>query len=299
MAMNRPRPIQRRLFVVGCSRSGTTLAQRLLVGHSRVHTYPETGVFLKMLGMRGHVLPWVHLGLTAGKERKALASLLANADGEVRGIGLPPRRVLLRRSAADVVAVLDELARRAGTDIWLEKTPRHVYHAARIQPLVPRSVCIHVVRNGEDVVASIVDRARRFPDRFKRQQDPGYGIRQWNRSMAATEAAMRGRGQVVVRYEVLASDPAGTLRALCSALELEFEEAMLDTPSDASFVAEGEAWKSQVTAPVAPAASKFTDLFDETIQARIRRRLRHEFFREVERRTEGESRGVWVSDLGL
>jgi hypothetical protein len=298
---NAPRPIRRRLFVVGCSRSGTTLSQRLLASHSRIHSFPETGVFLKALGMRGRVLPWVHLGLTAGKERKALSRLLARA-GEGRGAApplLPPRRVILRRSLADVVGFLDALALGAGADVWVEKTPRHVLHAARIRELVPRSIFIHVVRDGRDVVASIVDRARRFPGRFPRQDRPGYGIRQWNRSLAATEEAMGREGHVVLSYHALASSPESTLKALCDGVGVEYEEGMLDPMSVAStFVTEDEHWKEQVNGPVSPAPSKFTDTFDEATREWIEGQLDWGFFREIEARTSGVSRGVWVSREG-
>ncbi|MFC1660718.1 sulfotransferase [Gemmatimonadota bacterium] len=300
MAPSQPKPIHRRLFVVGCSRSGTTLAQRFLEAHSRVHSFPETGVFLRALGMRGRLLPWVRLGLTAGKERRALERLLTpSKGGEGPKPDLPPHRILLRRSISDVVGVLDELAALAEADVWVEKTPRHVFHAIRITKMVPRSVCIHMVRDGRDVVASVVDRARRFPDRFPRQREPNYGIRQWNRSMAATEAAMRRKGQVAVLYEALASDPETTLRTLCRALGLEYEDTMLDPPADPVFVTEDEPWKSQVTGPVSPARSKFAEVFDDATGVWIQDRLNRGFFREIEERTSGESGGVWVSGEGL
>jgi hypothetical protein len=278
-------PIRRRLFVMGCSRSGTTLLQRMLAAHSRIHTFPETGVFLKALGMRGRELPWTRLGLTLGKERKALAALRRHSDlPPERFPALPPRRWRLDRSVADVVGFLDELARAHGADHWLEKTPRHVLHAARIQELVPDAFCIHVVRDGRDVVASIVDRARRFPDRFRRQEAAEYGIRQWNRSLRATQAVMGKPGHLVVIYEALVQDPEETLRTICDLLELPYEPAMLDTPEEAGFVRAQEAWKADVSAPVRAAASKFPQVFDDAAQRRIEEQLRMASFHELRER---------------
>ena len=293
-------PIHRRLFIGGCSRSGTTFLQRLLAGHSRVHTFPETGVFLRALGMRGTVLPWVHLGLTTGKERKALVRLLEHAAPDPgSGPPLPPRRILLRSSADDIVCFLDVLTRAAGKDVWLEKTPRHILHAARIRRLVPQAIFIHVVRNGRDVVASIVDRARRFPNRFKGQDDPAYGIRQWNRSMRATEVAMKEPGHVIVRYEVLASEPEETLRGLCAHLGIGFEKGMLDAPTTGGFILEEERWKAPLSGPIRPAASKFQDLFDEDTRRRINEGLDTRFHGVLEERLGSAPGKVWSSDESI
>lgn len=296
MAEGRPTYVKRRIFVVGCSRSGTTLLQRLLAAHPRVHTFSETGVFLRTFGMRGTVLPWVRLGLTAGKERKALRRLVAQTRPPVDELPpLPPRRLNLRRSIDGVVAFLDELALRSGADLWLEKTPRHVFHAARIRRFVSDSLCIHMVRDGRDVVASIVDRARKYPDEFPRQLDPSYGIRQWNASMAATERAMREEGHVVVPYRRLAESPKSAIRVLCGQLEIDYEPQMLDPDAAVGYATEAEPWKVGVSEPITPSASKFQELFDETERARITARLNWTFFRKVEDRTTNAPGGVWFS----
>ena len=39
-----------RLFVVGCSRSGTTIVQRLLAGHKDLISFPETAFFQRLAG---------------------------------------------------------------------------------------------------------------------------------------------------------------------------------------------------------------------------------------------------------
>lgn len=291
------KPIHRRVFIGGCSRSGTTFLQRLLAGHSRVHTFPETGVFLRALGMRGRVLPWTRLGLTLGKERKALVRLLRHAGaGAGSAPPLPPRRLLLRSSARDIVSFLDGLTRRAGKDVWLEKTPRHVLHASRIGRLVPGAVFIHMVRDGRDVVASIVDRARRFPGRFRGQEDPAYGIRQWNRSMRATEAAMGKPGHLIALYEILASRPAETLGDLCHHLGIGFETGMLEAPATDGFVLKDEEWKDPLSGPIRPAASKYHDLFDEDTRRQIDRRLDQRFFGRVEERLGSTPGRIWVSE---
>ncbi len=289
-------PIHRRILVGGCSRSGTTFLQRLLAGHSRIQTFPETGVFLRALGMRGRVLPWARLGLTIGKERKALVRLRGQMDLDLSTAPpLPPRRVLLSSSVRDIVMFLDALAQGAGKDLWLEKTPRHVLHASRILRLVPGSVFLHILRDGRDVVASIVDRARKYPGQFPRQDDPAYGIRQWNRSVEATRRAMGESGHVVIRYETLAEHPEETLRALADHLGIEFEAGMLGPGTPEGFVLREEAWKKPLDGPIRPAPSKFDSLFDEATRTRINEGLKLGFLEYVSERLTSSSARIWVS----
>ena len=290
-----------RLLVMGCSRSGTTLLQGLLANHFRIFTFPETGVFLKAFGMRGVVLPWVHLGLTLGKERKALQALsrsLPGGPGRVPYPPLPGRSHFVGRSINGVVAYFDALASAHGKDIWLEKTPRHVLHARRIRRAIPDSLCIHMVRNGPDVVASIVDRANRYPERFPRQCDASYGIRQWNRSVRATTQALTGPGHAVVFYDRLVSETETTLRRLCEIIGIDFEDGM-DVPVDSpAFIHPEESWKAQVSGPVRPAASKFDRLFDAETRAQILRALEVEEFEKLKYAASASQGGVFFSGTG-
>jgi hypothetical protein len=259
----------------------------MLANHSRLHTFPETGVFLKALGMRGRELPWTRLGLTLGKERKALARL--RDQSELTGSRLPPlppRRFRLRQSIDEVVAFLDRMANAHGSEGWVEKTPRHVLHARRIQELIPESLCIHVVRDGRDVVGSIVDRARRFPERFPGQENPKYGIHQWNRSLEATRQVAGKPGHLVVMYEKLVEDPEATLVALCQALGLPYEAEMLARGETSSFVQAQEGWKSKVSGPIQASASKFPEVFDSPTQRWIEERLDMDSYTQLEEAAE-------------
>ncbi len=281
---------------MGCSRSGTTLLQGLLASHSRVHTFPETGVFLKAFGMRGRTLPWIPLGITLGRERRALARLLLSQQGALGPLPpLPSRTLSLRRSLEGLVRFFDDLAAAHGKEAWVEKTPRHVLHARRIRRAVPGSICLHMARRGEEVVASIVDRARRFPDRFPRQMDPSYGIRQWNRSMRSTVEAMGEPGHAVIVFEDLVRGVEPTLRRLCEILGLDYEPTVASPADPTAFTDPTEEWKAQVSEPVRPPESKFDVLFDVEARAQIAGRLKGGLYEALRERASGAAGGVILS----
>lgn len=266
-----------RLFVVGAPRSGTTLLQGLLAAHPAVHTFPETGLFLRALGMR-HRLPWSYLGMTLGKERKALAGLASRAGDDAPA--LPPRRWCLRRSTADALAFLDGLAAAAGAGAWVEKTPRHVFHAGWIGRHVPGARVVHIVRDGHAVAASIRERARQYPERFTRQRRPAYAVRTWNRAVRATARVAPRPEQTVVRYEDLTADPEGELRRICRETGLVFDPAMTEPADGSAFIRAHEAWKADTAGPVSQRASRFERAFSAAEQAWVEGHLdRHAYRR--------------------
>ena len=168
---------------------------------------------------------------------------------------------------------MDRIALDAGRDIWLEKTPRHYLHAGLIQGLVPESHVIHMVRDGREVVASIYDRARLYPDIFKRQRDPAYGIRAWNRAMKF-HCRFAGRpGHSVVVYEKLVKDPREALCRLCDETGLAFHEEMLVPGNSGAFILPEEKWKAGSRKPIQDGRSKFFKLFDSKTQHTISRSL--------------------------
>ena len=59
---------------------------------------------------------------------------------------------------------------------WVEKTPNHLMYIDDIASYVPEARFVHVLRNGEDVVASIVDADLSQPTRAFRG-----GVKRWAR----------------------------------------------------------------------------------------------------------------------
>jgi hypothetical protein len=161
--------------------------------------------------------------------------------------------------------------------------------------MLPWVLCIHVIRKGEDVVASSVDRARKYPERFSSQSDPEYGIRQWNRSIRATERAIMDPGHAIVAYGSLVADVEATMRALSEVAGMEFEPSMLSPARQKSFVEPHEEWKSSLDAPVVPAESKFHTLFEGPAQARISSRLDHAAFERLKQKAAQAPGGVFLS----
>ncbi len=123
-----------------------------------------------------------------------------------------------------LTALYAEYAREAGKPRFADKTPRNVLHVGLIGRSIPESRFVHLVRDGRDVVPSLVG-LQYFPDRFA--EAVVYWSERVRHGRAAGSALGPDRYQEV-RYEELVADPEATLRRLCSFLDLAYDDAMLD-----------------------------------------------------------------------
>ncbi len=124
---------------------------------------------------------------------------------------LSPRRAWLRllRLKAEFL-----LSRRQHL---VEKTPRHVRSLDRIRKMVPGACIILMVRDGRDVMASLV----------KRHGSPELAAERWtaDNSIVADEAA--ATDTILVRYEDLIENPRSELDRLCRFIEIPYSDEML------------------------------------------------------------------------
>ena len=271
----------KRIFVAGASRSGTTLLQSLLASHPYIHTFPETGAFLRILGMRRRTPP-SFLGLSLGRERKALQRL---AQSKHYSLGHLKTCLTLKGSMAQIVASLDCLALEQGKNIWVEKTPRHFKYADILLRDVPASHFVHILRDGRDVVASIYLRALRHPGKFDKQMNLEYGIRLWNEAVRKAYACKDLAGHSTLIYEDLTRDPETVLRALCSKMGIAFEPQMLQMAHGSYFILGQETWKQGTSTTVVSNTSKFDSVFTETTRRWLENKLRLDLYRELRQKT--------------
>jgi hypothetical protein len=131
-------------LVVGAQRSGTTWLQQLLSAHPRIAVGYESNLFSKYL-KDAWAIWWSEdsarrrtggtRGLAAYVTVEEWAALLGSV---ARGVF---RNVLREKPGAELVA---------------EKTPDHALYLPMIRWLFPKVKVIHIIRDGRDVVASLL-----------------------------------------------------------------------------------------------------------------------------------------------
>jgi hypothetical protein len=187
--------------------------------------------------------------------------------------GLPFLRPATRR----FVQLLDGLALDRGVSIWVEKTPDHVFFVEDIQKLIPGSLFIHITRDGREVVASLYEVSRQYPEVWGRPWGISKCIEHW---AAAVTNSLRyfasGRNHVLVRYEDLLDKPLIELERLASFLDIAVEPDMLTRPRarNPGIVRASETWKAGIyDSLVRQPFVKFERVFDEVQQAYVAMRV--------------------------
>lgn len=257
-------------FVVGCPRSGTTLAQAMLAGHPDLLAVPETHFFQRCYGPRG-------TALQALRARPAL-----RRTREL--VGQPSGSVPWTRAActAAFVATLDEAAARAGRAVWVEKTPNHVHFLPAIRRHVPGAVVLHVLRDGRATIASLHRLGLEQPGPvWGRYRSLATCIRKWRRSMADSLRHLPGPGHAALLYEDMTQRPTAALERASRLLGLDFHPAMLDPGAGAAPLLEGGVpWKAAVAEGLR--ARGLADY--ETLLSAVQRRQVEAAIADLERR---------------
>ena len=227
-------------FVVGCPRSGTSWVRNILDRHPEVTCGPES-----------HLFQLFHDGLTSDADGAAdWESVLARYDGYLTRVVGPHRWVersalahLLERAASDTgdphevaddlieVVLRDYVAShhvRPGS-VLVEKTPHHIFHAARILRRFPEAQIIEVRRDGRDVCVSMQHRATRvdWPPKLRCDQ-----IAMWTAAVAeglrcSADPELRHRWHVL-RYEDLIDNRRAHIARMFEFLGLALNPSVLE-----------------------------------------------------------------------
>ncbi len=277
-----------RLFVIGCSRSGTTIIQKHLSESMSLSTLPETD-FFGIAGGGGRAAQLLSL---AGAPRKrhltALERLQDDLNAHSITIEVPHHAISITEAASRFTRALDSLAQHDGSLGWIEKTPKHFKHIHLIEKTVPDAHFVHVVREGTSVVASIVDRARRFPGRFKGQSNPEYAIRNWNKAIKATAANLHRTHHCAISYEEFCKQPKRAIDKLMKKFGMNtrresWPEIKID---DKRIFRKKEEWKENTTNEINLSESKFNNTFSKQERTRIISRLDLETYHKILERIE-------------
>lgn len=233
------------IFIVGCPRSGTTLLQSLLASHSAIASFPESKFFLRLIAEPRQHSQRYRLGLVGPQAKPTFTSFLQDVQASHLAYQIP-KLPLIRLYVRAFRQVLTQLTQAQKKQLWLEKTPEHLHYIADIRRYLPRAKFVHILRSGEDTIASLYDLCQRHPAVWGRYFDGLDGcIDRWLRDIEISRTHRHHPGHAVVRYESLVAAPQPQLQRLCSFIGVEFESAMLDRYRDTSsqLIRQGEAWK--------------------------------------------------------
>lgn len=235
------------VFVVGNSRSGTTMMGRVLGRHTAVFTFNELHFFEQLWTPEANPDP-----LTPDAAQALAARVLTIQHDSYYHQGDPARFTAEAATAIASLqppiyppqvlgAVFEHMARANGKQWACDQTPRNLYYLDEILQLFPNAYVVVMVRDARDVLLSQKNRWRRrflgSPNvplkqtlRVWSQYHPITTSMLW-RSGIVTGDRFNGRERVyTMRFEDLVQQPEAKLRDLCAFIGLEFEPEMMQVP---------------------------------------------------------------------
>lgn len=188
-----PRPI----FIIGPPRSGTTLLERILRGHSAITGFGERDDMARAFDQFGSLEPETRLA-----RFEALRSHW--------------RAAYLERGAPNTPFILD-------------KMPSNLERVAFIRALFPDAVFLHCRRDAGDTAVSLFTSDFGFRHGYSTSWPDALGfVRQCDAIAAHWRVA--GHELIEVSYEVLVADPESVLTSILTQLDLDLEPGCLGEP---------------------------------------------------------------------
>lgn len=204
------------IIIGGCGRSGTTLLRVMLDSHSNIACGPESELLLYDNLPPAEDDYWKVLSLKFEMKLNQVLNLRAQNSSS--------------RKFAD--AFFSEYCRQKNKTIWAEKTPRNIKRAQFIWNLFPKGRIIHVIRDGRDVISSLMTHPRYKvvgnklePTGIHRDIEPC--IQRWIIDVSDGLMLRGDKRYYEIRYEDLISNTEKTLQNLCAFLEIKFDPIML------------------------------------------------------------------------
>ena len=236
----------KQIFVVGNSRSGTTMMGRILGNHPSIFTFKELHFFEQFWNPKNSPQVLSHV-----QAKQLTAKLLTMQRNGYYRQGNPRRFFkesdgILRALSSQVTpplvfaAFLSYESNRHGKSIPCDQTPRNIYYLPEILELYPQAYIVNMIRDPRDVLLSQKYRwRRRFlgGDRSVKQSVrvwSGYHpltiSMLWNSGVRAGDVFAEHPRVFPLHFEDLLEAPEERVFALCSFIGLEFQPEMLQVP---------------------------------------------------------------------
>lgn len=241
----------KRIFLVGCPRSGTTILQSLLASHPEVISFPESKFFQYLLYNK-LVKKFPDRLSAFFKDEINRPELLQNFDNSQS----------TELKVSWFVGVLDSLAAEDQKSIWLEKTPEHIYFIQDIERFLPDVKFIHILRNGMDTIASLYEATRIPSELWGDGWNLKHCIKRWKQAVLISHKYVNNSNHRLVKYEDLLENKTKFLADICDFLGVEYDSKMLDYQVNAAKLSLNAPWHKGIERDIqSPKFHKYHGIF--------------------------------------
>ena len=238
------------VFVLGCSRSGTTLLYHMLLSSGNFAVYRMESQVFTLLEPRFRPLS------KPRNKRRMLDVWYKTRLYQRSGLDaseVEPRIMRECQNGGDFLRIVKEaMCRKQGVERWADTTPEHLLYMRRIKETIPGALIIHVIRDGRDVALSWekLSQIRRLPWDRKRPAMAAAIYWEWIVNKGRQTGRTLGGDYIEVRYEDLIRKPAEVLRHLEPFVEHDLDYARIIQAGIGSVSAPNTAFKDDPRSPI-------------------------------------------------
>lgn len=255
------------VFVIGCSRSGTTLLYHMLLSSGNFAVYRMESMIFTLLEPRFRPL---------SKPRNKRRMLDAWYETRLyKRSGLEPAEIDPRimaecENGGDFLRIImEEMCRKQGVERWAETTPEHLLYIRRIKETIPNALIIHVIRDGRDVALSWerLSQIRRLPGDRKRAAMAAGIYWEWIVNKGRDAGRRLGDDYVEIFYEDLVRNPSEVLRNLAPFIEHDLDYERITQAGIGSVSAPNTAFKGDHRSPIGRWMTDFSQVELSTLES--------------------------------
>jgi len=269
------------IFIVGNSRSGTTLTSNILKSHPQVYGFGEIHFFEQLWKPEDSIeLDWqdaVKLGarlLGIARESRLLLNKPERYDEEASLMLAENENKQMSHVNVYKAFLLYETTRH-GKQIPCEQTPRYIFYLKEILQLFPDARVIVLARDPRDILLSQKNKWKQYWSsndgihikemlRTWSNYHPVLLSQMWKQAMRAASHFSNDSRVKWVYFEDLVKNSEQVVTEVCDFLGLDFDKKMLEVPASRSTLAKNDnSSKGVSSAPIARWKNKLpdTDIF--------------------------------------
>lgn len=251
----------KKFFIVGCSRSGTSIVQKHIVANKDIYSLPETAFFSIGNETKEKRIKNLYrtLDYTSSFDRSSLYK--KNIEQLVSALELIKinTQEFIEHGIGEYntfESILNYAAKSNGYEYWVEKTPLHFIRSKEILRNYPNAEIIFVLRNGLDVCASIRDRAIKY-DEFSHQHNINFSINLWNNSISIADKMKDNPRFHILDFNKFTESPDTILHDILPDVPKRLKETPVNITNS------NEKWKENINGKIQKQPSKVENLLSK------------------------------------